>query len=327
MQRLRDDPGRRLRPVQMSTILEISTRLLRRHWAILLTVSVLVGLPGALLGAVAGIPFADALLDVLPADRSSVDVTVSDAQMRRLGEGLVIVTAGSLVAGILAAIAAVGFAWVVARDYHGRPASLGDTLTRSVSRVVPALLTGLLAGLATLGLLVAGALGVAATLALLAPDGASGGGLGVFLAIVVGVVAFIAIVVVGVRWALAMPIVAIEDVGPVTALRRSWHLTGAATWRTFGMLLVVNLVVGILSTVVAQLLAIVIVDLLAQPADMTLAGQTIVDTLVTMLFAPVGTVVMTVYLYDQMVRRDGFDLPAPGEAAEAVPSPWGPGAP
>jgi len=307
----------------MSTILGISARVLRRHWAILLSVSILVGLPGALLGAVAGIPFAAALLDVLPADRSTMDVAVTDVQARQLGEGLIIATAGSLVAGILAAIAAVGFAWVVARDYHGRPASLGDTLMRAVSRVVPALLTGLLVALATITLLVAGGLGVVGTLALLAPDGVGGGGLGVFLAIVVGVATFIAIVVVSLRWALAMSIVAIEPVGPVAALRRSWHLTGESTWRTFGILFVVTLLVGILGAVVTQLLAIVMVDLLAEPAGVGLAGQTLVDTVVTMLFAPVSSVVMTVYLYDQMVRRDGFDLPAP----EPVPSPWGPGAP
>jgi ABC-type dipeptide/oligopeptide/nickel transport system permease subunit len=75
------------------------------------------------------------------------------------------------------------------------------------------------------------------------------------------------------------------------------------------------------------LLAIVIVYLLAEPAGMTLMGQTLVDTLVTVLFAPVGTVVMTVYLYDQMVRRDGFDLPAPEPVSEPAPSPWGPGTP
>ena len=32
--------------------------------------------------------------------------------------------------------------------------------------------------------------------------------------------------------------------------------------------------------------------------------------MVTLLFAPVTIVVMTVYLYDQKVRREGFDLPA-----------------
>lgn len=323
VQRMRDDPDRRLRPVPMSTILEISTRIVRRHWAVLLGISVLVGLPGALLGAVAGIPFTDALIDVLPPEGSTSAVAVTDAQARQLGEGLLIATGGSLVAGILAAIAAVGFAWVVARDYHARPATFADTITRSVTRAVPALATALLAALATLAMLIAGSGGVVATLALLAPNGVSGGGIGVFLAIVVGVVTVIGIVVVSVRWALALSIVAIEPLGPVAALRRSWYLTGEAAWRTFGALLLVTLVVGILGAVVTQLLAIVVVDLLAQPAGMTLVGTTLVDTFVAVLLAPVSTVVMTVYLFDQMVRRDGFDLPAP----EPIPSPWEPGAP
>ena len=104
---------------------------------------------------------------------------------------------------------------------------------------------------------------------------------------------------------------ALEPVGPVAALKRSWHLTGSAIWRTFAALLVVGLVVTILGALVTQLLAIVVVDLFAAPAGFPLVGETLVSTLVTVMFAPVTTVVMTVYLFDQSVRRDGFDLSGP----------------
>ena len=318
-----DDPRRRLRPVPMSSVFEISARILRRHWAVLLAMSALVGLPAALLGAAAGIPFGEALMDVLPDPDSSAAAVVTEAQARRLGEGLLIATVGSLVAGIVAVIAAVGFAWVVFRDYHGLRVSFSDTIARSVGRAIPALATALVAALATLGLMIVGGIAVAATLALLAPGGPSGGGIGVFLAIVLGVVTFLVIVVVSVRWALAISIVAIEPVGALAALRRSWRLTGEATWRTFFALVLVNLVIGLLGAVVTQVLAIVVIDLIAQPAGMSMVGETLVSTLVTVLFAPVSTVVMTVYLFDQMVRRDGWDLPAP----EPTPSPWEPGAP
>lgn len=314
-----DDPRRRLRPVPMSSIFEISARVVRRHWLVLLALSALIGLPGALLGAAAGIPFGESLVGILPDPESSAPVVVTEAQARQLGEGLLIATIGSLIAGILAVIAAVGFAWVVMRDYHGQRVSFGDTIARSVGRAVPALATALVAALATIGLMIVGAIGVAATLALLAPGGPAGGGIGVFVAIVVGVVTFLTIVVVSVRWALAISVVAMEPVGPMAALRRSWHLTGGATWRTFFALVLVNLVIGILGAVVTQLLAIVVIDLIAEPAEITLVGETFVSTLVTVLFAPVSTVVMTVYLFDQMVRRDGWDLPA----AEPLPSPTG----
>lgn len=313
-----DDPGRRLRPAPMTSLFEIGFRVVRRHALVLLGVSVLVGLPGALLGATASLPLGETMVRLLPESGSTTAVTVSEADVRELGEGLLLALAGSLVAGILAAIASVGFAWVVARDYHAERVTLGDTLRRALSRALPALGTAFLAGLATIGLLVLGAAAVLGVLALLAPSGPSAGGLGVFAAILVGVVAVIAFVVVSVRWALAISIVAIEEIGPMAALRRSWHLTGSAIWRTFFALLLIGLIVAILGTLVTQLLAIVIVDLVAGPAGGRLVGETLVSALVSVLFAPVTTVVMTVYLFDQMVRRDRFDLPAP----PAPPTPW-----
>jgi len=296
----------------MSSVFEIAARVLRRHWAVLLAVSVLVGLPSALLGTAASIPIGEALVDILPEAGSTAPVTITDAQVRTLGDALLVATAGWLIAGMLAGIAAVGFAWVVQRDYHGQPVTFGDTLSRSIGRALTALGASLLAALATAGLLVLGALGALVCLSALGPVGAAGGGLGPFLAILVGVVAFLAVTVLGVRWALAIPIVAIEPVGPLAALRRSWHLTGGAAWRTFFALLLTLLVTGILGALITQLLAIVIVDMIAEPAGMPLVGEVVVSTFSTVLFAPVSTVILTVYLFDQMVRRDGWDLPVAG---------------
>jgi hypothetical protein len=294
----------------MSSIFEIGFRVIRRHWAVLLGLSVLLGLPGALLGSVASIPFGEALLRVLPDGSATAPVSISEDQARSLGDGLLVALIGGIVAGVLAAIATVGFAWVVARDYHGRRVTLGDTLGRSLRRAVTALVASLMAAAAQIAIALAGTGAVILALVALAPDGPSAGGLGVFLAIVVGVAFGLAFVIVGIRWSLVIGVVAIEEVGPLTALRRSWHLTGEATWRTFFALLLVGLITTILGSLVAQLAGIVLVDLMLDPMGLALVGQTAVDTLVTVLFAPVSTVVMTVYLYDQKVRREGFDLPA-----------------
>lgn len=304
------DPRRRLGPAPMSSIFEIGFRILRRHWVVLLGLSFLLGLPGALLGSVASIPFGDALLRILPEGSTTAPISISDAQARALGDGLLITVIGGIVAGVLAAIAAVGFAWVVARDYHGRRVTFGDTIARSLGRAVAALIATFLVAVVQVGLAVLGTLAVIVTLMVLAPDGPAQGGLGVFLAIVVGVAFALAFVVIGVRWTLVVSIVAIEEVGPIAAIRRSWQLTAEATWRTFFALLLVGLITTILGSVVAQLASIVVVDLLLDPMGLATVGQTLVDTLVTLLFAPVTVVVMTVYLYDQKVRREGFDLPA-----------------
>lgn len=46
-------------------------------------------------------------------------------------------------------------------------------------------------------------------------------------------------------WAAALPAVSAEGLGPVEALRRSWHLTEGSRWPLFGALLAVELIVGL----------------------------------------------------------------------------------
>jgi hypothetical protein len=311
MRRPGDDPGRRLRPAPISSLFEIGFRILRRHWAVLLGVAVLIGLPGTLLGAVASIPFGEAIARTLPDGTTRSTVTLTDAEVRELLDTALLAMGGAIVAGVLSALAAVGFAWVVARDYHARPVSLGDSVGRALGRALPALALALLTTLAVLGIVLLGVGAAAVLLGLLAPEGAAGGGLGPFLAIVAGVVAFLAFVVVSVRLALGPSIVAVEDVSALTAIRRSWHLTGDHIWRTFGAIVLLFLIVAVLGAVLEQLLAIVLVDLIASGMGLELAGSVLVSTIVGVLFLPVTSVVLTVYLYDQMVRRDGWDVPPP----------------
>ncbi|MFN8623187.1 MAG: hypothetical protein U0869_20805 [Chloroflexota bacterium] len=311
--------GRRLRPAPLGSLFEIAARIVRRHWAVLLGVSAVFGIPGALLEAVASVPFSQTVAGLLPDPGTAERIVISDADARELAGGLALATGGSFVAGMLAAVAAVGFAWVVWRDYHGRRAPVGEALSRSVARALPALGTAILSGIASIGVLVVGAGAVLGTLTVLSPDGAERGGLGPFLALVLAVVTVLVLVVLAVRWSLAASVVAIEPVGPVGALRRSWRLTADSTWRTFGALFATTLFVTVVGALVSQILALVLVDLVLAPLGAGLLGETLVSTAVTVLFAPVSTVVMTVYLFDQMVRREGWDLPAPEAALAAQP--------
>jgi hypothetical protein len=213
-----------------------------------------------------------------------------------------------VIGAILSTVAAIGFAWVVACDYHGRAVRLGDVLARALGRALVAIGSSLVTQAAIVGIVLAAVAG-GAVLVAGTPGGLGQGGMTAFLAIVLAVVAVLAVLILSIRWALAIPIIATEQVGPVDALRRSWHLTASAAWRTFGLLFVTVLVVGVLSALVSELLALVVVDLVSTAAGVALAGETLVDVLVAVLFAPVTGVILTVYLFDQRVRKDGWDVP------------------
>ncbi|MFC3518039.1 hypothetical protein ACFONH_01720 [Streptomonospora nanhaiensis] len=117
-----------------------------------------------------------------------------------------------------------------------------------------------------------------------------------------------------VRTALAMPVAVLEHIGPGRSLARSWRLTQRSWWRVFGI------------TVLAQLLASLVVNLLATPFTLggtiaaLLGGGAAWATVVAAMLSFLGTVLastlaspfvigVTTLLYiDLRMRREGLDL-------------------
>lgn len=304
--------GRRLGPAPFSALFEIGARILRRHAVVLLLLALGFGLPAALLSSAAGVHFGETLLDIVP-ELSDGVIRVIDptsAQLHALTDALLLVLAGSVLSGILGALAATGSAWIVERDYHGQSSPFGSAAAISLRRAPVVLGTVVLGTLATLGLTAIGGAIIALLLALW-PAGPAGGGIGVFLALVAGVAVAVAVIVLSVRWSLAGVSAALEPVGPVTAMRRSWHLTTGHALRTLGVIIVVMVIVAVLGAIVTELLGIVVVDGLAAGGDGSLVAEAIITALVSVLFAPVAPVIAAVLYFDLRVRRDAWDVPPP----------------
>ncbi len=112
---------------------------------------------------------------------------------------------------------------------------------------------------------------------------------------------------------LVAPVVAtIEGAGPMTALRRSWWLSGGSRWRIIGLqllLLVLNAVIGALLS--ALFLGSFIPDLTARTIVQQLANLA-----TNIAWAPVQWGTFAILYYDLRVRREAYDLQI---AAEALP--------
>jgi hypothetical protein len=292
-------------------LFEIGARLLRRHAATLLVLAVVFTLPGALLSAAAGARLADTIAGILPdlSDGVARPIVVGDEELRLIGDALLVVLGASVVGGFLGAIAMAADAWVVGRDYHGLDAHAGAAASVGLRRAISVFATLILSTLGTLALLACG-IGLAAGALTVLPPAAGGGGPGVFAALVVAVGLAVGVIYLTVRWCLAVIVVGLEGAGPVSALRRSWHLTGDHVWRTFGVLAVLALLVSVLSAVLAQV-AITVFELAVPSGDEARIVEVAIVTAVTVLFAPVTPVVLAVLYHDLRVRRDGWDLPAP----------------
>jgi membrane-anchored glycerophosphoryl diester phosphodiesterase (GDPDase) len=127
-------------------------------------------------------------------------------------------------------------------------------------------------------------------------------------------------VVVAIRFAMATPALVLEDLGVVRSLRRSWALTRGRFWRTFGVLLVAGLLVGVVQQVVSFGVQVV-GSLLGFAVGSTLGnGGEVAVIVVTAAFVVIGTLLasmvcqpflaaVTALLYtDARIRKEGFDL-------------------
>jgi hypothetical protein len=295
-------------------LLEVGTRILRRHARILLTVAVVVQLPGAVLDAVGQQRLADSVAPLLVGlDTDSPSLLAPTESQAGVILGALLLVGGAMLASmILGAVATVGYARVAADDYHGRTSTLGGVLGVAFRRAFAAIGAAVLAALAVVGV-IAATVALALALVLMAPGTAGQpGGLGAFLALVVGVGGGVLTLTLLVRLSLATIVVALEGVRPLAGIRRSWHLTGTNAWRTFAVLVILALVISILASLLVQLLGVLLTDTIG--AQLGLAGtfDALAAAAVSVLFAPVAAVVQTVLYFDLRVRRDRWDLPALG---------------
>ncbi len=307
----------------ISGLFEVGVRILRRHAAILLGVAILIQLPGALLDAVVQQRLAESvrpLLVGLGTDTPQIlnpTASQSDVILGALG----VVLLGMFISMVLGAIAAVAYAATVRRDYHAEPTSFGVTLGQALRRAMPAIGASILAALAVLATVVlAAAIAIGAAVLLPTGDGEVGG-IGVFLALVAGVGGALVAVTLLVRLSIAVIAVALEDIGPVTAIRRSWHLTGGNAWRTFAVLTILAFVIAVAGSLVVQLLGVTVTvtDTVGVRSGAADTMDALFAAAVAVLFAPVTIVVQTVLYFDLRVRRDAWDLPAPGKDGDVTP--------
>jgi len=304
--------GRRLPPVAFGGILEITARLARRHTGRLLLLATLFLLPAWLLNAAAGLQLVTAVLDALavPVGTRLIPqpVAFSPQQTQRIAEAALVVFATSLLVGLAGAVAGDAFSDVVERDYRGLSPSVRHAGSRALRRLPAIVGTVVLSTLGLVGLLLGGLM-IAVLLALLGGVDPRGGGLGVFLALIV-IVAFVAAaLVISIRWALSNVVVALEEAGPLRALVRSWRLTAGSAWRTLGILFLVTLAVAVIGGLLSEILGLALADLVfGESSQAALLVRTVIGALLSVAFAPLLPLALTVLYFDQRVRREAFDL-------------------
>ncbi len=294
--------------MRLGMILDVGVRILRRHWSVMLVLALLFAGPGALLTAATGIRFNEVALDIFPGISDGVidpELTIGGPELDRLLDALAPYVLASLVAGVLASLGALAFSLVVADDYHARPAELGPVLRTSLRRVPSALVFILLTSLLIVGVAVLGLLGMSLATTILPTASIGSGGPGVFIALVIGVALVVGVAYLTMRWAPAFPAMVNEDLGWRGAMSRSWYLSGDNVWRIFVIAVLAALITAVGAAVLSQLLALLLVGVLAPTLGLDeLVAESVALALGTLLLAPLAPVLTAVLYFDLRARRD-----------------------
>jgi len=137
-------------------------------------------------------------------------------------------------------------------------------------------------------------------------------GIGILtLLVACGVIAIITIPIVIwvlIRWAVDTPAMFAEGVGPVKAIGRSWNLTRDSWWRTFGILILVGILVSLIQTALGALFGGIAALIPGLSDDIRSGLVTTVATLVNALVGAISPIAITLLYLDLRVRKEGLDL-------------------
>ena len=245
-------------------------------------------------------PFIDSLTDSFSTTtgaRPNVPVTpaVATAIVALVVLGLIAV----LVSVLFLSVQIGSLVDAAAARYLGRETTVGASF-RAGLRVAPKIIaTGLMLFLSlAVGWILLFAVLVLANNALLATVGFLGG-------LVATVFAFAS-------WLVAPVVAAIEPIGPLHAVRRSWWLSNGHRWRILGL----QILLAVLQLVLSTLISFIFVAAFISDSVVRLVLQNIVNVVATVLWAPIEWAAFTILYFDLRVRKEALDLQL---AAEALP--------
>lgn len=110
-------------------------------------------------------------------------------------------------------------------------------------------------------------------------------------------------------WMFAAPIIAIEGLGPIAAMKRSMALIEGEWWRCFGTYMLLSLLTGLITSAASWPITILTtLTLMEKNLPLAQAINQGVGVAVSIVVQPVLITGLVLLYYDLRVRKEGFDL-------------------
>ena len=297
------------RPLGLGEIIDTAFKVYTRHWRPLILIVAIAVVPAGIasyliLNAAVPPDLAGQLSDPTPV----IDEALLDDILLFFGAAVL----AAVIESGAALLASAGAVRAVAEIYLGTEPDWRTSLSTVLRRLAAIVATGVLI-LIAIGFLSAAAWILAGITA------SVGNGSGALAA--VAVIAWMIVVPwLAVSWALAIPVLVIEEASPAEALARSFNLVRGRWWPTFGVLLTSWLIVAVLSGIASRII------LAFLPSGSGLVASMMVSVAISAVTTPFVVAVLAVLYFDRRARREPFDLnrlaadigaPAPTSRAEA----------
>jgi hypothetical protein len=288
-----------LRPLDLSDILDGIFRIYRNHFALFASVALALVIPGLVINLALGTWHNGLTGFTTTPDTAGTPGSVSS---QFSGVNVAAIAIAGAVGIILLPLNYGALAYAGVKTVSGQPTSFGDVILGTLRRYFPLL------AMLVVTVLVAMSFILCLTIPL--------------------------VIWVLVRWAVGVPALVAEGVGPMAALGRSWRLVQSRWWRTFGILLLVIVMQVVISYGLTALFAGLAVAL---PASNDVRGllTLVASTFVGALVNPITSIALVLLYFDLRMRREALDLqqlalqstaglpPAPARSMPPPPPPPG----
>lgn len=280
-------------------------RLYRRHFVLIVAISLIVVLPTLVWTLVTGLyKFTfNSYSNLLTT--GGTNPTLTSSELSRLAGLLVLGGIGELVFLPFS----VGAVYRAVTDVaQGRLATIGAVIRETLARYLP--LLGLIG--VFFGLLVGW--GILTALVFIVAVQRAG-----FVIALYFIVSFVALIYCAIRWSLTVAAMMAEDTGPIKGMRRSWDLVGGSWWRVVGILLILSIMQSIIGGALGVLWNLIVSGLLS--GDIGTAVGATGSTLLQAVVSPLVAIGVVLLYFDLRVRKEGLDLDQLARQTSPGPAP------
>lgn len=290
-----------LRPLSIGDIIDRTIRLYRSNVVLFFAVAALPTLVVEVLQRAFGVSQTFDLNDVTSALSTPGGTATFPRQLQPVNP--VAASVVGLVAFVFFVAQYGALVYAVGERYLGRPVTVRDAYVQGL-RAAPRLFLSLLAVVVVISVVFVALFLIVATLNTQAFAA---------IALILGLLGFFVLFpYVFLSLAVLGPAIVLEGLGPIRAIRRSFHLMKNARWRTLGLYILMGIIASLLGLIFTLLF---FVSFVSEPTVRTVL-QTIANVASAAVSYPLLYGSLAILYYDLRVRKEAFDLQL---AAEALP--------